>query len=292
VAEDFSKAERQPSQLKVRPPVNQEIDAIPMKCRKWLLLFLILAAVVSFTVEYSYGANQLTVTVSTDKQSYDPGQAVLITGRVLDQSMNGVTLASISIQVNNSTGNAIHVGWILSNAHGYYGDEFIARNDSMNGGYSIYVTASKPGYADATAQAGYIVAPEFQASHVQWLMLLPVLFLVLFAEKRKRASINRGMVEERNAEYEVSSDLNHPVAADLHSETQTELRIRAVIEALHEQGISVSDIRCIHCHARLVDLAHITVTSSGPVGPECIKGQQQVIRLREVTHRLGSDRFS
>jgi hypothetical protein len=159
-----------------------------MKCGKWLLLFLILAAVASFTVEYSYGANQLSVTVSTDKQSYDPGQAVLMTGRVLDQSMNGVALASVSIQVNNSSGNAIHVGWILSNAHGYYEDQFIAQNNSMNGGYSIYVTASKPGYVDATAKAGYIIAPEFQASHVQWLMLLPVLFLIVLAEKRKRAS--------------------------------------------------------------------------------------------------------
>jgi hypothetical protein len=242
-----------------------------MKCGKWLLRLLILAAVIPFTLGYSYGANQLSVTVSTDKPSYDPGEAVLITGRVLDQSLNGVALASVSIQVNNSSGNAIHVGWILSNAHGYYEDQFIAQNQSMNGGYSIYVTASKPGYVDATAQAGCIVAPEFPASHVQWLMLLPVLFLVLLAEKRKRASINRGMAEERNAEHEVSGDLNGRVITRLPGETQTELRIRALIEALHEQGIPVSDIRCVCCHARLVDLAHITVTSRGPVGPECIK---------------------
>jgi hypothetical protein len=106
--------------------------------------------------------------------------------------MNGVTLASVSIQVNNSTGNAIHVGWVLSNADGYYEDQFIAQNNSMNGGYSIYVTASKPGYVDATAQAGCIVAPEFQASYVQWLMLLLALPPVLLAKKQERGSINRG----------------------------------------------------------------------------------------------------
>jgi hypothetical protein len=61
----------------------------------------------------------------------------------------------------------------------------------MNGGYSIYVTASKPGYLDATAKAACIVAPEFQTSHVQWLMLLLVLPAVLLAEKRKRGSVNR-----------------------------------------------------------------------------------------------------
>ena len=147
-------------------------------------------------MDYAYGANQLSVTVSTDKPSYDPGDAVLITGRVLDQSLNGVALASVSIQVNDPSGNAIHVGWILSTTDGYYEDQFIAQNDSMNGGYSIYVTASKPGYVDATAQAGCIITPEFQASHVQWLMLLPALLLVLLAEKRKRGSINRGTLED------------------------------------------------------------------------------------------------
>jgi hypothetical protein len=176
--------------------VAREIGAILMKCGRWFLLLLILAAVVPFTVDYSYGANQLSVTLSTDKQSYDPGDAVLIAGRVLDQSLNGVDLASVSIQVNDPSGNAIHVGWILSTTDGYYEDQFIAQNDSMNGGYSIYVTASKPGYVDATAQAGCIIAPEFQASHVQWLMLLPALLLVLLVGKRKRGSINRGTLED------------------------------------------------------------------------------------------------
>jgi hypothetical protein len=167
-----------------------------MKRRRWCLLFLILAAVVPFTVDHAYGANQLSVTVSTDKPSYDPGEAVLITGSVLDQSLNGVDLASVSIQVNDPSGNAIHVGWILSTTDGYYEDQFIAQDDSMNGGYGIYVTASKPGYVDATAQADCIITPEFQASHVQWLMLLPALLLVLLAEKRKRGSINRGTLED------------------------------------------------------------------------------------------------
>jgi hypothetical protein len=167
-----------------------------MKRRNLCLLFLVLAAVVPFTVDYAYGANQLSVTVSTDKPSYDPGDAVLITGKVLDQSLNGVDLASVSIQVNDPSGNAIHVGWILSTTDGYYEDQFIPQDNSMNGGYSIYVTASKPGYVDATAQAGCIITPEFQASHVEWLMLFPFLLLVLLAEKRKRGSINRSTLED------------------------------------------------------------------------------------------------
>jgi hypothetical protein len=167
-----------------------------MKCQRCFLLFLILSVVVSFMVGYSYGANQLSVSLSTDKQSYDPGEVVMIAGRVLDQSLNGVVLASVSIQVNDPSGNAIHVGWILSTTDGYYEDQFIAQDNSMNGGYSIYVTASKPGYEDATAQASCIITPEFQASHLQWLMLLPALLLVLLVGKRERGSIDRGTCED------------------------------------------------------------------------------------------------
>jgi hypothetical protein len=84
---------------------------------------------------------------------------------------------------------------ILSTTDGYYEDQFITQDNSMNGGYSIYVTASKPGYVDATAQAGCIITPEFQVSHVQWLMLLLALCPVLLAEKQKRGPINRGTLE-------------------------------------------------------------------------------------------------
>ena len=69
----------------------------------------------------------------------------------------------------------------------------------------------------------------------------------------------------------MSSDLNDPVVARPRGETQTELHIRAVIKALHEHGIPASDIRCTYCHARLIDLAHITVTPRGPLGPECVE---------------------
>jgi hypothetical protein len=68
----------------------------------------------------------------------------------------------------------------------------------------------------------------------------------------------------------VSGDLDNPVAR-LSGERQAELRIRAVIEALHEQGIRASDIRCVCCHARLVDLAHIIVSARGPLCLECIE---------------------
>ena len=67
------------------------------------------------------------------------------------------------------------------------------------------------------------------------------------------------------------SGLADTVVTRLDDQTPTELHIRTVIQALHEQGIRVSDIRCICCHARLVDIAHIRMTPQGPICPECIE---------------------
>jgi uncharacterized protein YfaS (alpha-2-macroglobulin family) len=145
--------------------------------------------------------------VSTDKPSYDPGDAVLISGSVLDQSLNGVDLASVSIQVNDPSGNAIHINWILSTTDGNYEDQFIAQDSSMNGGYSIYVTASKPGYGDATAQASCVITPEFQAPHLQWLMLLPVFLSVFLVGKRERSSINGSTLEGEKCRAEGEQNL-------------------------------------------------------------------------------------
>ena len=166
--------------------LTRELGDDPIMSRKLRILVLLVISLVPFVVDRSYAGGQLSVTVSTDKQSYDPGETVLIAGKVLDESLEGVAFASVSIQVNDPSGNPIHVGWVLSTADGSYADQFIARADSMNGGYSIYVTASKPGYTDGNSQVGCIITPEFPVSDISLLMFLVTLFLAVFARRRKQ----------------------------------------------------------------------------------------------------------
>jgi len=127
----------------------------------------------------------LSVTVFIN-QSYDPGDVILISGQVLDENLKGVQSASVSIQANDPNGNPIHVGLVLSSADGTYTDQFTAPSSPVNGGYTVYVTASKPGYTDGNSQAACIITPEFPISDVPWLAVLPIALLVLARRKQHK----------------------------------------------------------------------------------------------------------
>jgi hypothetical protein len=141
----------------------------------------------SFFIGRSNAAAQLYVTVFTDNQSYDAGQLVSISGQVVDENLEGVQSASVSIQANDPSGNPIHVAWVLSSANGSYTDQFTTSSNPVNGGYTIYVTASKPGYTDGNSQAVCTITPEFPISHAPWLMLLPTILVLLLARRRSHS---------------------------------------------------------------------------------------------------------
>jgi len=127
----------------------------------YALLFLGIV-LLPFLIERSNAAGQLYVTVYTDKETYGPGELVSIQGQVSDGSSISVPSASVSIQANDPDGKPVHVALLLSSADGSYRDQFTAPPNSVNGGYTIYVTASKPGYTDAYSQAACTITPELQ----------------------------------------------------------------------------------------------------------------------------------
>ena len=148
-----------------------------------MLLALILIPV---SANRSNAAGQLFVTVFTNNQSYEPGQTVLISGQVLDDTMKGVQFTGVSIQANAPNGNPIHAALVLSSADGSYTDQFIAPSNAVNGGYMIYVTANKPGYTDGESQAACIITPEFPIAGVPVLILSIILVLLAIRKQHKR----------------------------------------------------------------------------------------------------------
>jgi hypothetical protein len=150
-------------------------------------LFLVLLALIFMPVfvSRSNAAGQLSVTVFTNSQSYEPGQLISISGQVLDETLKGVQSASVSIQVNDPNGNPIHVALVTSSANGSYTDQFIAPSNPVNGGYTLYVTASKAGYTDGKSQAACIITPEFPISDMPWLTLSIVLVVLAGRKQHK-----------------------------------------------------------------------------------------------------------
>jgi hypothetical protein len=88
----------------------------------------------------------LSITVSTDKPQYAPGESVSIFGAVRDNQNNPVSSAAVSIQVNDPSNNAIHVQLVLSDQSGAYVDSLSLPTNSAQGTYTVYASAKKAEY--------------------------------------------------------------------------------------------------------------------------------------------------
>ncbi len=104
------------------------------------------------------------VTVSTDKSNYSPGETVVINGALSDSQGSPVVAGSISIQVVSPLGESIHVDLVYTDSEGQYSDEFPLVQDSPDGSYTIYVTASKSGYEDAITSITFYVGESTSES--------------------------------------------------------------------------------------------------------------------------------
>ena len=153
--------------------------------RSMLCIVLLAVVLLPFATKPANGAGQLTVTLSTDKQSYEAGQLITITGQVLDANLQAVALASLSVQVNDPDSKTIHIASIISSVDGSFTDQFTIPVGSSNGSYTVFATASKTGYTDASTQIAYAVVPEFSTSYMAWLVFLPILLAILVTRKRK-----------------------------------------------------------------------------------------------------------
>jgi len=98
----------------------------------------------------------LSVTISTDKLSYEAGSSVSFFGYVTDLS-GPVGEATVSIQVVDSQGATVHVVYVRTRNDGYYSDSFRLGGDAGAGVYAVYVIASKPGYQDDSGHCTFTI---------------------------------------------------------------------------------------------------------------------------------------
>ena len=123
--------------------------------RRLLPLFVLLS--VLFLVPFVYSQGSLSITLSTDKTQYEPGETVRISGKVLGSQSNPVVGAAVSIQVGDPP---LHVDLVFSDNSGAYLDSFILTAGTAPGQYNIFASAGKPGYTSAQQQTQFTVLPQ------------------------------------------------------------------------------------------------------------------------------------
>jgi len=91
----------------------------------------------------------LSITISTEKLSYDAGESVSLFGYVNDPS-GPVGDATVSIQVVDPQGATVHIDHVKTESDGRYSGSFRLGGGASTGTYAVYATVSKPGYRDAS----------------------------------------------------------------------------------------------------------------------------------------------
>ncbi|MEM2122990.1 MAG: MG2 domain-containing protein [Candidatus Bathyarchaeia archaeon] len=97
------------------------------------------------STETSEASKGLEIDFSTDKLSYNLGEQVVIEGMITDKSGNSIEGASVSIQVDNPLGSAIHVYQTATDEQGFFNDTFTLPDDAPNGVYTVFISAAYQG---------------------------------------------------------------------------------------------------------------------------------------------------
>jgi hypothetical protein len=123
--------------------------------RKLLTSLLILFLFLLIPIAYSQGS--ISLTVSTDKAQYFQGDAVTISGKVLDSQNNPVADASVSIQVSDPPA---YSKLVFSDNSGTYVDSFTIPPTLSPGQVTVYATASKGSSTAPPAQTQFTILQQ------------------------------------------------------------------------------------------------------------------------------------
>lgn len=108
----------------------------------------------------------LSVSVLTDRATYNANQTVSIEGQVKDSSQNSVGGASVSLQVVNSNGATIYIESLATNNAGFYHATFKLSSDAIPGTYTVFVTVTKEGFIGAANHTSFVVGTSTSPSVV------------------------------------------------------------------------------------------------------------------------------
>lgn len=108
-------------------------------------------------VPLAYSQGTLSITLSTDKTQYVPGETMTISGIVFDPQNNPTDGASVSIQVGDPP---MHIDLVFSGISGAYSDSFVVPENTSPGEYTVYATASKAGFTSAQQEKQITVAAQ------------------------------------------------------------------------------------------------------------------------------------
>jgi hypothetical protein len=100
---------------------------------------------------------RLTVSVSTERESYQKGDSVGISGYVKLNSGVSVVNATVTLHVTDPLGNETHVSLASTDPNGRYWDNFTLSSSAADGTYTVYAVADVVTYRESFGQVTFVV---------------------------------------------------------------------------------------------------------------------------------------
>ena len=100
----------------------------------------------------------LSMTVNTDQPEYQPGSTVNVQGQVTDAAGNAVADATVTIQVDATTGAELfYTNDIQTDVAGTFQARVFLGSSTATGTYTVFASAAKSGYSSITTRTTFVV---------------------------------------------------------------------------------------------------------------------------------------
>jgi len=100
----------------------------------------------------------LSMTLNTDQPQYQPGATVNVQGQVTDAAGNAMADATVTVQVDATTGAELfYTNDIQTDVAGTFQARVFLGSSTATGTYTVFASASKPGYSSITTRTTFVV---------------------------------------------------------------------------------------------------------------------------------------
>ena len=108
----------------------------------------------------------LSMSINTDQPQYQTNSMVNVQGQVTDATGNAVADATITLQIDAPTGTELYTGNLYTDPAGKFQTQVALGSDAPTGTYTVFASASKPGYSGITTRTTFVVGTSTTPSVV------------------------------------------------------------------------------------------------------------------------------
>jgi len=156
---------------------------------KYIVLSLVVFVVLSIGVTNSFAQVAESITLSTDKVSYLPGDTVQLHGLVIGQQPS----VAVALEVVDSDGTAILFRTISADQNGNFAVQFKIPATATSGNFSVYASALIDGFHVKQTKVFSATVPEFGqiANQVFGFAILSTIFVFMASRRMNKTFYNK-----------------------------------------------------------------------------------------------------